>query len=168
MYEFLLRWVENIELTLILGKRLTLDIMLELGFGQKHDMMRDADAQFVIDILQNYNWRMGVCFQFPLLAKLHVESIVRSLSLDLKRQERWENWKDGLLSKLLNKNDKDKGRFALFLDAKDLQTQEAISFQKLWAEGSVWMLAGICSHSLMLTTDATLSYCIWQARKTLL
>lgn len=126
------------------GKKLTLDVMLELGFGQKQDILRSPSSEFLIPVLQSFNFRMGVCFQYPLLARLGAENVARSLHLDSTIKQKWETWRDSFKNEVLDRSDgNDKGRFALFLDAKDPATQNPVPQQELWAEGAVWILAGM-------------------------
>ena len=123
--------------------------MIELGFGQKHDMMRCSSAPLLISVLENYNWRMGVYFQCPALTKLNMEHIVQFVGLGRKTQREWEMWRDSFTAEVLDQSDgKEKGAFSRFLDAKDSLTQEPIPFQELWAEAAVWMLAGTGLKSL--------------------
>jgi hypothetical protein len=50
--------------------------MGDLGFGQKMGMMNDASLNLILDVLQSYNWRIGVYEQFPQLTVLRLESLI--------------------------------------------------------------------------------------------
>ena len=127
-----------------LGKRLTLDIMVDLGFGQKRDLIRHSDAEVLISILEGYNWRVGVYFQCPKLRHLQLEKLVQWMGLGGKSQAVWEKFRDSFTSQVFNdaQDKEEKGAFARFLEAKDPKTDSRIPFQEIWAEGAVWMLAG--------------------------
>ena len=127
--------------------------MLDFGFGKKHDVMRNPGLSFLLKVLQNYNWRMGVYFQCPLLTRLRVEKIAQILRQGQKMQRKWEDWSGAFTASILDQpNTELNGRFAAFLDSRGPATEGRIPFEELWAEGSVWMLAGTHWNSVIIST----------------
>ena len=126
-----------------IGNKLTLEVMLELGFGQAHDMIRSPTAELLIPVLQSYNFWMGIFFQCPSLANLPIDYIAKLFRVNSCQHRKWVSWSNKFLREILDDHGtKDKGRFALFLGAKDPMTKKPIPLEEIWAESFVWILAG--------------------------
>ena len=122
--------------------RLTFDIMCDFGFGQKISLQTDRSLDFIPKVLKNYSWRMGIYEQYPKLAKLNVEEILRLLRFGAELQTKFQTWSSNFASVVMNRLDgRPKGQFNLIRDFKDSEGK-ILHDNELQAEGSFLILAG--------------------------
>lgn len=134
-----------------------LDLMGEFGFGQKIGMLSNPSMRFVLETLERFSFWAGVSFQIPLLRHLHLEDLMRHIGLSAGSPE-WDSWSDGLSSHVLDRTIdlREKGRFSIFLEARDPITREAYTDKSLKAEGIFLFIAG--SDTSATTLSALLFY----------
>ena len=129
--------------SLLIGRRLMIDIMSDFAFGQKIDVMTTPGLQLILDALGNYAWRMGIYKESPSLARLQLERILGYVGRN-SQSRKWAQWGADYTSAILDDPDKNEGgRFSVFQDSIDPITKAALSRAELSAEGFFLMLAGL-------------------------
>ncbi|MCJ1405443.1 hypothetical protein MMC11_008671 [Xylographa trunciseda] len=125
--------------------------MSDFGFGQKIDLFANPDLDFVLDLLENYAWRMGIYKEFPFLRHLHLEKIYQVFSSG-NDAKKWEKWGETYMSRVLRCcKDVGTGTFSTFINFKRTTTGNCFSQEELSSEAFFLMLAGSDTSAVVVS-----------------
>ncbi|KAL8849395.1 MAG: hypothetical protein Q9221_005633 [Calogaya cf. arnoldii] len=116
--------------------------MGDFRFGQKLGMMKDPKLDYVLQILNDYSWRLGAYDQFLKLSILQLDYVTSFLVHQTELGRQWHSWSTKISSAIKDKSSSTRGRFSVILDSVEPHTENSPLAPELWAEGSFMMLAG--------------------------
>ena len=123
------------------AKHLGFDIMGNFGFGQSFEMQSKVDNHFLIDAVTATNYRSGVYFQFPSMAKYKLEKLL-SPNVAAMRKKYGQLMNDLVRTRAMTDKHSRRDLLSFIDDAQDSGTGEGFTETELWSESRFLLVAG--------------------------